>query len=581
MPCNAKLLEEIRRIALLNAIDHEGTAQQGPVMGKLLAEKPELKSRVKEIVDCLAEVVRQVNAMPLRDQRKAAEKSSPGKPVKEKVKEEKKLRPLKNAHEFKNIVTRFSPNPDAPIHLGNARAIVLCHTYAKMYGGRFLVRFEDTDPKLKRPQLEFYESIAKDLMWLECEPAKYFVQSDRLPIYYKHAEQLLEDANAYVCTCKPRAFKKLIDTNRACKCRGLPPQEHLRRWRAMLDGAYREGEAVVRIKTDLSHPNPAVRDWPALRIIDTKRYPHPRVGSKYTVWPLYNLACGVDDHLMKVTHIIRGKEHLTNQTRQEFMYRYFGWAYPESIHYGRLKITGATLSKSKILEGMRKRIYESWDDPRLATFAALRRRGIQPEAIKRLIIDVGPKTQDVTLSWENLYAHNRRVVEPKANRYFFVEDPKRIVVRNLSERFVARIPLHPDHPERGFREFNIEPKDSAADFWVATGDVEKFEKGRIIRFMELFNVKIQNVGKDAVEAAYHSQEYEEAKAIRAPLIHWIPPEYSKKCQVIMPNAAVAHGLVEQKCEEVRDGAIVQFERFGFARIDAVENDLIRAYYCHR
>lgn len=581
MPCNAKLLEEIRRVALLNAIDHKGTAQQGPVIGKLLAEKPELKRRVKEIVDCVAEIVRQVNAMSLKDQRKAVENGSPVAPVKEKVKEEKKLPPLKNVHEFKSILTRFSPNPDAPIHLGNARAIILCHEYAKMYGGKFLVRFEDTDPKLKRPQLEFYKSIAEDLTWLECEPDEYFVQSDRLPIYYDHAEQLLSDGNAYVCTCKSKTFKKLIDSNKACKCRGLPPQEHLRRWHAMLDGGYKEGEAVVRIKTDLSHPNPAVRDWPALRIINTKKYPHPRVGSEYAVWPLYNLACGVDDHLMKITHIIRGKEHLTNQTRQEFMYRHFGWAYPESIHYGRMKITGATLSKSKMLEGMRKRMYESWDDPRLATFAALRRRGIQPDAIKRLIVDVGPKTQDVTLSWENLYAHNRRVVEPKANRYFFVEDPRRIAVRNLSERFVARIPLHPDHPERGFREFHIEPKDSAADFWVTTRDAERIEKGQVIRFMELFNVTIQDVEKGAIVAAYHSQEYKEAKAIRAPLIHWIPSGSSKKCQVIMPNAAVDQGLVEQKCGEVQDGTIVQFERFGFVRIDAVENDLIRAYYCHR
>ena len=163
----------------------------------------------------------------------------------------------------------------------------------------------------------------------------------------------------------------------------------------MLDGTFKEGEAVVRIKTDLSHPNPAVRDWPALRIINTERHPHPRVGSKYRVWPLYNFACGIDDHLIGVSHIIRGKEHLTNQRRQEYMYKHLGWQYPEAIHYGRLKIKGASLSKSKIVEGIRNGTFRDWDDPRLATFAALRRRGISPEAIRRLIIDVGPKTADV------------------------------------------------------------------------------------------------------------------------------------------------------------------------------------------
>jgi len=581
LPCNAELQKEIRRIALLNAVNHGGRAQHGPVIGKLLAEKPELRSKVKEIADYVAEIVNEVNTLTLKDQTKLVEKNSLMTLVKERVKEEKKLPPLPNVHLYETVVTRFSPNPDAPIHLGSARAIVLCHEYAKMYRGKFLVRFEDTDPKLKRPQLEFYESIKKDLKWLECEPDEYYVQSDRLPIYYEHAEQLIKDGNAYVCTCKSTTFKKLIDSNKPCQCRGLPSQEHVRRWHGMLEGAYKEGEAVVRVKTDLSHPNPAVRDWPALRIINTKKYPHPRVGSKYHVWPLYNLACGVDDHLLGVTHIIRGKEHLTNQTRQEFMYRYFGWAYPEAIHYGRMKITGATLSKSKILQGMHKRVYKSWDDPRLATFAALRRRGIQPDAIKRLIIDVGPKTQDVTLSWQNLYAHNRRIVEPGANRYFFVEDPRRIVVRNLSKRFVARIPLHPDHPERGYREFHVDPKESNADFWVATKDARRMEKGQVIRFMDLFNVRIEDVKNSVVRAAFHSQEYEEAKAIRAPLIHWIPTNASEKCQVVMPTASVAKGLVEQKCKEVTDDTIVQFERFGFVRIDAIEDDLIEAYYCHR
>jgi glutamyl-tRNA synthetase len=172
----------------------------------------------------------------------------------------------------------------------------------------------------------------------------------------------------------------------------------------MLDGTYPEGSAVMRVKTDLDHPNPAVRDWPALRIIDTVKYPHPRVGSKYRVWPLYNIAAGLDDHLLGITHIIRGKDHLTNGVRQEYLYKHLGWEYPQAIHYGRLKITGAFLSKSKIVAGIRDGTFNGWDDPRLATFAALRKRGITPEAIKKMIIDVGPKPADVTLSWENLYA---------------------------------------------------------------------------------------------------------------------------------------------------------------------------------
>ena len=314
MLSNVEIREKIKKIALLNAIRHEGKAQQGPVIGKLLAEMPSLRAKAKEIASIAVQILREVNNLSSEDQREIVEENWPEAFVREKVEEKKKIPPLPNIDKYEVVVTRFSPNPDAPIHLGSARAIILCHEYAKMYGGKFLVRFEDTDPKLKRPQLQFYDSIREDLEWLKCKPDEYFIQSDRLLIYYEYAERLLREGNAYICTCKSETFKKLILAKKSCSCRSLPVKEQLKRWNEMLDGTCKEGEAVLRVKTDLTHPNPAVRDWPALRIIDTETFPHPRVGSKYRVWPLYNLACGVDDHLMGVTHIIRGKEHLHGQT---------------------------------------------------------------------------------------------------------------------------------------------------------------------------------------------------------------------------------------------------------------------------
>jgi len=348
----------------------------------------------------------------------------------------------------------------------------------------------------------------------------------------------------------------------------------------MLDGTYGEGEAVVRIKTDLNHPNPAVRDWPALRVIDTRRHPHPRVGSQYRVWPLYNFACGIDDHLMGVTHIIRGKEHLTNQVRQECMYRHFGWRYPEAIHYGRLKITGALLSKSKILQGLRSGLFKHWDDPRLATFASLRRRGITSEAVQRLILDVGPKPVDVVLSWENLYAYNRKIIDPTANRYFFVHNPRELVVRGVPHAFDARIALHPDHPERGFRHFQVQPKDGETPLLISGADVGMMEMGRKIRFMSLFNVQIEKVEEHSIEAVFHSESHEEAKRVGAPLIHWIPAGTGISCEVVMPDASMARGIAEDACQNLRPNEIIQFERFGFTRIDDVSGGLV-TYFAHR
>ncbi|UCB61597.1 MAG: glutamate--tRNA ligase [Candidatus Bathyarchaeota archaeon] len=576
-----ELKERIKKIALLNAVNFQGKARQEPVVGKLLAEMPQLKAKIKDITPIVAKIVEDVNNMDLPEQKMTVQRSWPETLIRKKMNQQKELSPLPNVDKNKVVVTRFSPNPDAPIHLGSSRAIILCHEYAKIYDGKFLVRFEDTDPKLKRPQLMFYDQIKRDLEWLDCEPDKYFIQSDRLAIYYNHAEWLLKEGHAYVCTCKSEVFKKLILTKKPCPCRGFTPQEQMRRWHNMLDGTYQEGEAVVRIKTDLTHPNPAVRDWPALRIIDTEKHRHPRVGSKYRVWPLYNLACGIDDHLMGITHIIRGKEHLTNQVRQEYMYDYFGWIYPEAIHYGRLKIAGAYLSKSKIMQGIREGIYKSWDDPRLATFFALRLRGIQPDAIRQLIIDVGPKSQDITLSWENLYAHNRKIIEPKANRYFFVANPLMLVVKGITHTFTAEIPSHPDHPERGSRKFDVQPSEGITKFWIATKDAENMEEGQVIRLMELFNIMVENTENGVLRAAFHSQRYDEARKVKAPLIHWIPENRAVRCHVVMPDASVVQRLAEESFKRLQNGTIAQFERFGFIRVDSNKEGLLQAYYCHR
>ena len=577
-----ELEEVIRKIALLNAIRHEGKAQAGPVIGKILGEKSEFRTKVKELSTLVNDIVRQVNNLPLSDQQRIVEEKWPEALVKEKVEEEKHLPSLPNADKYTQVVTRFSPNPDCVLHLGSARAIILCYEYARMYRGKFILRFEDTDPRVKRPVLEFYDRIRDDLAWLECKPDEEYIQSDRIPIYYEYAERLLKEGNAYICTCPPELFREKILASKPCECRNLPPEKQLERWQLMLEGKYKQGEVVCRIKTDLHHPNPAVRDWPALRVIDAEKYPHPRVGSKYYVWPLYNLACGVDDHLMGITHIIRGKEHLTNQVRQEYLYKYLGWKYPEAIHYGRLKITGTSLSKSKIVQGIREGLYKDWDDPRLATFAALRRRGITPEAIKKMIIDVGPKTSDVILSWENLYAYNRKILDPTADRYFFVHNPIELTVQKIPKVFTAKLHLHPDQPERGFREYIVKPEGNgnAATIWVSKKDVDASKIGNLIRLMELFNIKVENVNVYSAEASFISETYEEAKKAKAQLIHWICVGKDMPCQVVMPDATVAEGVAESACKQLKPNSVIQFERFGFVRIDKV-NTKLTVYYAHK
>lgn len=579
---DVKLREILWKLALLNAVRHDGKAHKGPVIGKLLDQRPELKTKARNIARFVGGVVQEVNNLSQNEQKRIVEDRWPEALVKEKVEEDKHLPPLANVDMYSEIITRFAPNPDCVLHLGSARALVLDFEYARMYQGKFLLRFEDTDPKSKKPILEFYDHIREDLAWLGCKPDKEYIQSDRISIYYKYAEKLLREGNAYICVCRPYKFREKSLACEPCQCRDSSSEERLKRWRCMLSGRYKEGEAVVRIKTDLDHPNPAVRDWPALRIIDIAENPHPRVGTRFHVWPLYNFACGIDDHLMGVTHIIRGKEHLTNMVRQKYMYRHLGWQYPEAIHYGRLKITGASLSKSKIIDGMMKGLYESWEDPRLATFAALRRRGIMPEAIRKMIFDIGPKTSDVTLSWKNLYAYNRRVLDSQANRYFFVQDPMQLTVKGIPKTFLTRLRFHPDFPERGSREYTVQPsgKDNSSILWISKKDVKELKVGMVTRLMELFNMNIDDVSPFSVEASFLSSSYEDARKSGAQLIHWIPVRASMPCQVVMPDANKAEGIAENACKELKPNEIIQFERFGFVRIDKINMKLI-AYYAHR
>lgn len=579
---NAELMEAVRKAALLNAVKHDGKAQAGAVIGKILGEKPELRGKAGELGKLVNDIVGGINGLSVDEQKHIVNEKWPEALVKAKVEEEKSLPPLPNADKYASVVTRFSPNPDCVLHLGSARAIVLCHDYARLYKGKFILRFEDTDPAVKKPVLEFYDRIREDLAWLGCKPDEEHIQSDRIPFYHKYAEKMLKDGNAYVCTCPRELFRKKTLASQPCECRNLPPEDQLDRWRRMLDGGYQKGEAVVRVKTDLNHPNPAVRDWPAARVIDIEKYPHPRVGTKYRVWPLYNLACGVDDHLLGITHIIRGKEHLTNQVRQEFMYKHLGWTYPEAIHYGRLKITGAYLSKSKIVQGIREGLFKDWDDPRLATFAALRRRGITPEAIKKMIVDVGPKAQDVVLSWENLYAYNRKILDSTADRYFFVEEPIELTVKRAPKGLKVKLRLHPEHEERGFREYVIKPRgdNGSAVFWVSGKDMDASKVGKVLRLMELFNIKVENATIYSADAVFASESYEEAKQAKAQLIHWIPVGEDVPCRVVMPDATETEGICEEACKKLRPDMVIQFERFGFVRIDSVNNKLV-AYYSQK
>jgi len=397
------------------------------------------------------------------------------------------------------------------------------------------------------------------------------VQSSRLEIYYEHARKLIEQGHAYVCECSSEEFQKLKLSKRECEHRSKSVEENLADFERMFT-EFKEGEAVLRLKTGLELADPAMRDFPIMRISEK---PHPKVSAR--VYPLMNFSVAIDDHLLGITHVLRGKDHIVNTRKQEFIYRFFGWRMPEFIHYGRLKIEGVALSTSKIREGIEAGVYSGWDDVALGTLRALARRGFRSEAIRRAMLDVGVKQSDISFSWKNLFAYNREIVEPVANRYFFVASPVEVLIYGMPE-FSREVRLHPDYPERGSRRLEVAPEDGVGRVFIAGSDFEKLREGEFLRLMEGFNIEVEALERGVVKARFHSVELEEAKRRRAKLIHWVPAHGSVKVTVFKPEGRET-GLGEPSLTQVKPDDIVQFERYGFARIDEAADEIV-AYYAH-
>ena len=583
--------ERIRDIALkhalVNAVKFNGRADVKAVVSKVFAEDPSLKSMARDVVQIVREVVDYVNSLSIDEQRNLLMSRWPEALEERRVESYRKgiedLPPLPNDSKYGVITLRFAPNPDFVLHLGSARPAIINYAYKLKYEGlgrkaKFILRFEDTDPRTKRPLPEAYDAIREDLRWLGVKWDEEYIQSDRLNIYYGIAREIISKGGAYVAArdseCTPDDWKKSKVTGQPCRNRDADPSVNLELFDRMLEGRYREGEAILVIKTDLAHPDPSVRDWVAMRIIDTDKYPHPRVGSKYVVWPTYNFSVSIDDHLMGITHILRAQEHSVNTVKQSFVYAHMGWEQPEAIHFGRLRIVGMTLSKTRL-----KALGIRWDDVRLPTLAGLRNRGIQPEAIWSIMLQVGVKPTDATITSENLFAENRKLIEPRADRYMAVIDPVKVVIEGVQERLTARLPMHPSYPERGYREIQLEPVNGEVELFIGRSDLEKLSVGSIVRLMELVNIEITDKRGDSAIAHIHSKDLESAKKVNAPIIQWVPtdnvPVIIKRPEGM--KIIEDRGLAEKAVSKVGVSDIVQFMRYGFVKLIEKSNEEIFVY----
>jgi len=573
-----KKVEEITKLVTLETYFKYKNVSDKAVLGKVIAKVPEIKKELKDYIPKIKKYVNNVDSLNEKEkenllerleklyyntENKKDEKSNKKdrtKKIEEKSEKKNELSELdlKDLN-GKKVRTRFAPSPTGYLHIGHAYNIIYNYYYSKKYNGKFILRFEDTNPE--KTEEDFYNSIIRDVNWITKDGISEVVyQSDRLNYYYDYAKKLIEIGKAYVCTCKSEVFKNYIDNKKPCPCRNLIVGEHLRRFEKMFK-EYKPGEAVLRFKADLENPNPALRDFPIMRINETE---HPRTGKKYRVWPLYNLSTAIDDALLNVTHIIRGKDGEINGIRQDMIKDVLNLSKSHYLHIGRVQFTDLELGKTPIKEKIEKGIYKGWDDPRVPTLVSFRKKGFLPEAFQDMIVSMGISKRDSKISFKdylkNLIFFNKKYVDKIAERYFFINNSIKVILKNNNIKEV-KLPKHPVE-NYGFRIFKI--KDVV---YLEKEDVLRFKEGSYIRLMHFANFRIEKVDidKNEVILEYHSTELN--KELKAKLIHFLP-ELKHKAQIVMNDSSVKEGYIETNNLEINK--IYQFERFGFCRLDNIK-----------
>ncbi len=538
----------IRKHVLKNALVH-GEARLKAVLPKVIGELPESRNDIKGLVKKINKVISEVNKLSHDEILSELESLAPE--LLEK-KEEEGLKDLPNVNG--RVVMRLAPFPSGALHLGNIRGMILNDEYVKRYGGKLILVIDDTIGSEVKPVVkDAYKLIPEALKWLGINfDSKIIYKSDRLDLYYKYGEQLLRQGAAYVCDCPTELIKDYRAKGIECSHRHNSIKDNLKKWQLMLEGHYKEGSVCVRLKTNMKDKDPAFRDRVLFRVSDRV---HPRVGSKFHVWPMLEMSWAVDDMLLGVTHIIRGKELMIEGRMQNFIWDLFGYEKRPVIKYiGLFRIEGAKISKSKSRQEVESGVYSGWDDPRTWSIQSLRRRGFRPEAIRDFILSLGFSLTEIKTPVESLYTFNRRLIDDSSLRYFFVKDPVKLVVSGCPEKKVI-IPLHP----RLKRSRSYVINEGVNEFWISGDDVKLLKSEGLVRLKDALNVDFVSAGK-VVKAVYSKNQSEVYKIRKVQFVI-----NGVDCSVLRPDGVVDVGLCEQYCSRVSVGDVIQFERYGFVR----------------
>jgi len=565
-PLGEEELAVIEKAALVNASKHEGKAEPGAVIGRVLAELPELRSRPSQVSREVAVVVKRMNALSLQEQEKLLAARYPDAGATQERQGRVGLPPLPNAIKGKTAF-RLPPEPSGYMTVGHAMAFTINFLYKEQYDGLLWLRFEDTNPR--KVSTQYYESFRRGIRWLgiECDHEKNV--SDDMELIYENGRKLLAQGDAYACSCDEAKVKRLRFEGTGCEHRGNSIETNLRVWDELLAKKHKEGAYVVRFKGDMQSPNYSLRDTNLFRIIN---HEHPLTGNRYSLWPTYDLANAVEDEECGITHVLRSSEfrnELQQLIRNSLKFRRL-----EVIQFSRFNFRGAPVAKRLLRPLVEKKLVEGWDDPRMPTVEGLKRRGILPEAIREFTVQVGYTKTEHEYDWSILLSINRKLLDPVSKRLFFVPDPVLLKVEGAPTR-VATIPFHPQ------KDLGSRSIETAGEFYVPSADLKQMKKGSVFRLMDLYNVEVTSEGTG------HSAKYSGDELIPGSRkFQWVAAPYVE-VKVTIPDVLfldgdvfnkeslkVVSGYVEKAVSGTAVGDIVQFPRFGFCRLDSPDHFIL-------
>jgi glutamyl-tRNA synthetase len=548
-----------RKHALANAVKFNGKANPAAVIAKLIAEIPECKSEMKIVAKEVNEIIKHINELPLDLQMQELQEKYP-EMLEKKEREERNIFAVLNIKPEEKIVSGFPPGPEKYPHIGHAKACLMNYLLAKQYNGKFILRFEDTNPDLVKAQ--FYDVIQENLQWLGVEWDELIYASDYMEKYYDYALQAIKDNNAYVCFCDQETISKSRETGDACNCRTRSIEENLKLFEEIK--SYDTGKAIVRLKIDLQHQNTTLRDPTIFRLIDT---PHARVGTEYRLWPNYDWQNAIIDSITGITIRVRSKEFELRNELQRYIQNILGLRQTRTYEFARFNLEGVESSGRKIREKVNSGEYIGWDDPRLTTIVALRRRGFLPESIKNFVVNTGMSKSESTLTWDDLIIQNKRILDKTSKRFFMMYDYEKIFIENSPYQRI-KLKYHPDIDDLGHRELETEK-----DFLVLKSDLKEFKDGELYRFMDCLNFR-----KNNNIYQFDSLEYETFKSKGKKIMHWLPAYGNVDIEILMNDASKINGVAENNIKHLKVGEIIQFERFGFCRLDEIHKERGREIY---